>query len=524
MTRLQLIIGATILASVAAVAPPAALYYFSRNRALELEHQHLTRYSQWTVQRAQSTLEDAASALKRFNNHPYPHCSPEHISAMRDAVLAHRTVDEMGAYSNGSVVCTSWGMVNQPVPEVPANYVTESGIALRFRAAPKATGLQRVVIMASGSHFAQVDANLMIDLPMENEMSLALADGKGEVMVVFNHPDMKVVRQAIAQGAPGKAGNFIYSSFRTPDWIGVAIEDNHYTDATFHRERLFLLPLGLVLAALVVGYILWALRRSLSPLAELQTAIRKREFVAHYQPILELETGRCVGAEALVRWKRPDGTLVAPNLFVPMAEENGLIGGITDLVIQAVIRDMGHLLRTESGCNIAINLAAEDAETGRPLDALFTLLRANNINPSRIWLEVTERAFIHPELARKSLARAQRNGHRILIDDFGTGYSSLALLHSLPLDILKIDKSFIDAIGTDSATSLVTPHIIEMARQLNLQIIGEGLEMEDQAAFCRRHGVQFAQGWLFAKAMPAREFILYFHSHKGHPSTEQSVS
>ncbi|MEZ2348916.1 EAL domain-containing protein [Terriglobus sp. RCC_193] len=524
MTRLQLIVGGTILACVSGIVPPAALYYFSRNRALELEHEHLTRYARWTVQRAQSTLDDATSALNQLEPRHFPDCSREHIDAMRDAVLLHRTVDEMGFYVNGSVVCTSWGIVDKPVPERPANYVTKSGIGIRVRSAPKATGVPRVVTMASRSHFAQIDANLMIDIPTENNMSLALADGRGNVMAMFNSPAVGVVRQAIVGAPMGKVGNLIYSSFRTPDWVGVAIEDSSYTDVAFRRQRFYLLPLGLVLAAIVAGSVIVALRHRLSPVAELQTAIRKREFVAYYQPIVELETGRCVGAEALVRWKQPDGTLMAPDLFIPLAEQSGLIAGITDLVIQDVVRNMGRLLRSESGFHIAINLSAEDAETGRPLDSLFAILRANNINPSRIWLEVTERAFMHPDVARKSLMRARRNGHSILIDDFGTGYSSLSLLSSLPLDILKIDKSFVDAIGTDSATSLVTPHIIEMACQLNLQLIAEGIEMEDQAAFCRRQGVQFGQGWLFARAMPDREFLRYFHTHRTRRNAVSPVS
>lgn len=515
MTRLQLIVVGIILACIAGVVPPAALYYISRNRAVELEQQHLTRYSQWIVERAQSTLDDATSALHLVESRRFDDCSAEHINAMRGGVLLHRTVDEMGFYSHGDLICTSWGILRTPIPEGPVNYTTKSGIGIRVRSAPKTNGIQQVVTMAAGSHFAQVDANLMIDLPTENNMSLVLADSKGQILVMLNQPDMTVVRKAIAEPAPGQMGKLIYSSVRTPDWIGVALEDNNYTNAAFHRERLFLLPLSLILATLFVSAILWALRRRLSPLAQLQTAIHKREFVVYYQPIVELETGRCIGAEALVRWKQPDGTLMAPDLFIPLAEQNGLIGAITDLIIQNVVHDMAHLLRSESGCHIAINLAAEDAETGRPFDSLLNLLRENNIDPRRIWLEVTERAFIRPEAARQSLARARRNGHRILIDDFGTGYSSLALLHSLPLDVLKIDKAFVDAIGTDSATSLVTPHIIEMASQLNLQIIAEGVEMEDQAAFCRRHGVQFGQGWLFAKAMPRKEFLHYFHSNKG---------
>ena len=165
--------------------------------------------------------------------------------------------------------------------------------------------------------------------------------------------------------------------------------------------------------------------------ALIRSALRRREFFLVYQPIVELESGRCVGAEALVRWRRADGTMVRPDHFIPVAEESGLIE-----------------------------------------------IRALNV--------------------------------KIAIDDFGTGYSSLSYLENLPLDYLKIDKSFVDTMGGDAATSQVAPPIIEMARSLRLEMIAEGVETEAQAAFLRQRGVRYAQGYFFAKPMPFPEFASYF--------------
>jgi sensor c-di-GMP phosphodiesterase-like protein len=123
---------------------------------------------------------------------------------------------------------------------------------------------------------------------------------------------------------------------------------------------------------------------------------------------------------------------------------------------------------------------------------------------------VTERGFIHADIARTTLAKARDAGHVIAIDDFGTGYSSLSLLESLPITVLKIDKSFVDAIGRNAAISLVTPHIIEMAHSLKLKMVAEGIETAEPETILRQSGVQFGQGWLYSKALPFEESMAFY--------------
>ena len=162
--------------------------------------------------------------------------------------------------------------------------------------------------------------------------------------------------------------------------------------------------------------------------------------------------------------------------------------------------------------HVAINLCASDIETGRVLDVLERALAGSGIEAQQIWLEATERGFINVDAARATLEKARARGHAVAIDDFGTGYSSLASLQSLPLDALKIDKAFVDTIATDAATSSVTPHIIAMARGLKLQIVAEGIETQAQADYLAAQQVEFGQGWLFAKALPAPEFLTFYNA------------
>ena len=273
--------------------------------------------------------------------------------------------------------------------------------------------------------------------------------------------------------------------------------------------RLQLLPVGILVALLLVGAVVWVSRRRLSPLARLEIAVQRGEFVVHYQPIIALDSGDCVGAEALVRWQQPGGALVPPDDFIPLAEHSGLILPITDLVVAEVIRDLGPMLAADRSLHVAINVSAGDIKSGRVQSVLADALAGTGVDSGQLWVEATERSLMDIDAARTTIMHLRGAGHTVSIDDFGTGYSSLQYLQGLPLDALKIDKSFVDTIGTHSATSAVTSHIIEMAKTLQLRTIAEGVERQEQLDYLRAHGVDLAQGWLFSRALPAAGFIAY---------------
>ncbi|KII30588.1 diguanylate phosphodiesterase [Pseudomonas fluorescens] len=269
----------------------------------------------------------------------------------------------------------------------------------------------------------------------------------------------------------------------------------------------WLLPASLVLAA-CVGFLVFLLVRQRQSLdAELTGAIRRGELQVLYQPIFDLDSRNCVGAEALLRWRRPDGTLTSPDLFIPMAENTGQIRQMTDFVLQRLLEQLGQLLRANPQLYISVNLAACDVMVPRIGQVMARLLTLHRVAAKQIAFEVTERGLIDVVVARENLQALRDVGHQVLIDDFGTGYCSLAYLQTLPVDCLKIDKAFIDALGHDAASSGVAPHIIHMAQSLHLKVIAEGIEHESQAALLSSEGVKFGQGWLFAHALSAVQFI-----------------
>ena len=271
--------------------------------------------------------------------------------------------------------------------------------------------------------------------------------------------------------------------------------------------------LGVVLAGAWIYLVLRYSQHRSSLSTQFREALAKGHVIAYYQPIVVLPTGRCVGAEALARWVRDDGQMMRPDVFMAIAEEAGLVPDITLAILSATLHDLGALLREHPQLCININLASEDVTRGSFIRTLTDSLNRNAVAASSIKLEITEREMVNTDESRKRISEYRRLGHKVAVDDFGTGYSSLSYLESFDLDTLKIDKSFVDAIGTEAVTNNVIGHVIDMAKSLSLDIVAEGVETEQQVNWLTDQGVEFCQGYYFSRPVPAIEFQEFFMAH-----------
>jgi sensor c-di-GMP phosphodiesterase-like protein len=270
--------------------------------------------------------------------------------------------------------------------------------------------------------------------------------------------------------------------------------------------------LGLLFIAAWVDAILRFSRYQLRPGTELRRALAAGQISVQYQPVVDLRSSRCVGAEALARWQREKGQWVSPNVFIPIAEEAGLIQDVTTAVLRTVVSDLRNILATADGISINLNLSHGDLKNDRIGADLAKMLQATGLPAQAIKLEITERALVNTDIARALIRGFRERGHKIAVDDFGTGYSSLSYLQSFELDVLKIDKSFVDAIGTGAATGEVIVHVIDMAKSLGLEVVAEGVETHDQARWLVDHGVFLGQGYLFSRPLTITEFIEFLQA------------
>lgn len=259
----------------------------------------------------------------------------------------------------------------------------------------------------------------------------------------------------------------------------------------------------------------------------LRRAVQLDQFEVHYQPIVWLATGKVLGVEALVRWRREDGVLVSPAEFIPVAEEMGLIVAIGRMVMYTSMRQVREWQDTqpdEWSLNLSINLSARQLYEPDVVGEVVEALTATGFDPTHLTLEITETALMHDtSTVSTRLEELRTAGARIALDDFGTGYSSLSYLRNFPIDVLKVDKSFIDDIASSSERANLARGIIELGRTMHLDIIAEGIEDPLQVVELLRLHCSMGQGFHFARPLPADELGRYLQAQHGMRVAKPSI-
>jgi EAL domain-containing protein (putative c-di-GMP-specific phosphodiesterase class I) len=239
---------------------------------------------------------------------------------------------------------------------------------------------------------------------------------------------------------------------------------------------------------------------------DLQRAIEQDEFVVHFQPIIDLRGRTMTGVEVLVRWDHPTRGRLAPVEFITAAEENGMIVDIGRMVLRESCRRAVQWHLTERGLSLAVNLSARQLSSTTLLDDVRLVLDETGFEPSSLVLEITETTIMRDADAATGRLRALKElGVRLAIDDFGTGYSSLAYLRQIPVDILKIDRSFVADLHDSPEAAAIVHSLIELGKTLDLELIAEGVELELQLNELERQRCNMAQGYYFARPMPAED-------------------
>ena len=239
----------------------------------------------------------------------------------------------------------------------------------------------------------------------------------------------------------------------------------------------------------------------------LREAVEKHQFLLYYQPQIDLASNEIVGVEALIRWIHPKEGFIPPMSFIPISEKNGLIIPISRWTLETAIRQTRKWSETgKIPVKIAVNMSGNIITDDTALDGICAMIEEMEVKPGEIEIEVTETAvMIDLEKAKESLERLRTYGITIAMDDFGTGYSSLTYLQKLPLDYLKIDREFIANIKKEDENSFIYKAVIDLAHNMNIQVVAEGIETKEQREFLIRNGCDIGQGYYFAKPMTASE-------------------
>lgn len=249
--------------------------------------------------------------------------------------------------------------------------------------------------------------------------------------------------------------------------------------------------------------------------ADLRRAIEREEFIPYFQPKVCFKTGVIAGAEALVRWQRSDGDLISPGIFIPMAEQLGLISKIGDTVLRQSCHQATRWMKAGHDCKVAVNVSPLQFEESDFSEKVLSALRDADLPPGRLELEITETMAVADTDRVSEIMRPLRAmGVRLAIDDFGAGHSNLVTLTRLPFDVFKIDQQFVSALHSDKQAPAIVDMILAMAQTMGLESVAEGVETPSQSDFLRRRNCTLAQGYLYSKPLPPDEFAQFLEDWK----------
>lgn len=496
------------------------LGHYLQNRSGEAE---LRVYAQHALHVVETAGNETSAAVSMVLKDQAPFCSDQELAMMREFVYSASFVKDVGRTKDKSLYCTSgYGKLAHPAPEPQAQMAFKSfkGSIVEviprspLLIAPQATGVilstQGVSVVLNPNSFSTLEQH-----PMWITTLLYDREHK-QVLPVFGR-DLVLTEAEIQARKPVEHRGAVYLPVCS-ETFPVCVVAGEPSEAMLVHGRPILIALmalgalsGLVRATLIQFF----LNPQQTMERSLRRAVRRGEIQIAYQPIVNLTTGSIVGAEALARWNNSSNEPVVPDVFILIAEQKGFIGQITQLMIAKAIYELGDLLRSP-GFRVTINISASDLSDAGFFEFVDHCLDQTGIRPESLGFELTERSTAERSIAAAAIHRLRANGHPIYIDDFGTGYSSLAYLSQLEVDAIKVDKVFTRTVDTEAVTASIVPQIIDMARQLAVNLVVEGIETSGQAEFFREAGPEImGQGWFFGRAVPAAEFKAVWQHQQG---------
>lgn len=511
----------TVIAGLLAVAVPILIaLHIAYRQGKDFETTRVLGYAKDALHRSDRASDQIRAGIDRLvKAGAVDPCSEAQIALMRDIDLASSYIQAIGHVSGNKLVCSSLGFGSTVQFDLgPPDVVTSTGSAVRTNVVFTSAQKISYTVVERAGYAVIIHKDLPIDVSASIK-DLSLATITPDNRKVRSSRGVFKVAWMDALG-PRKEVTFVEDHY-----VVAAVRSDRYAtvvlaalpiqhvDARTRSAALVLVPAGLAASAVLIWAILYVMRQQLAMPAALKLALRRKEFFLVYQPVVDLQTGQWVGAEALIRWRRPNGEMVPPDQFIQVAEDTGLIQRVTEHVVHLISRDAAGIFERHPAFHLGINLSASDMQSKRTVELLGRLVEHISAGCGNLIVEATERGFMNADVAREMVQAIRDRGIHVAVDDFGTGYSSLSYLETFELDYLKIDKSFVDKINTEAATSQVVSHIIEMAKGLRLKMVAEGVETDAQAQFLRDRGVQYAQGWLFSKPLAFGELQAQLAEH-----------
>jgi sensor c-di-GMP phosphodiesterase-like protein len=469
-------------------------------------HEEVALSARRAIELAEARIDAAIARLDDLARQGVGGCRGGDLEALRQTAFFSPSVKEISVLAaDGRIICSSGGALAE----------TRTVVASQHPQGPDGMAIE-VVQIGSRQTMVRVtrregDAPLLAALIPVQLFGAALAH-PGNVLVPHLRMTMAGGTLITERGSEPAAGSepFVVAEMSKPYGITATAA---LPRAALRGESEQLTDQALAIGAtlflvILLMAILLPRRRRHDPVGEFEQAIAANEFIAYYQPVVDIRSGRLRGAEVLVRWRKSDGSFVLPSAFIPFAESSGLIVPLTRALMRRVCEEVGETISRRPDIKIGFNLAARHFEDDSIIADVRAIFEPSPIPLRQVVLEVTERQPLENLAgARRIIAGLQELGCGVAIDDVGTGHGGLSYILKLGADTIKIDKMFVDAIGSEHHSTTILETLVDLARSMRMDVVAEGVESFEQVLKLRELGILAAQGHVFCPPLPGSSFL-----------------
>lgn len=493
------------------------LAFFLHNTGRDKDVSRITAllFDELSVQ-VTAVIDEARGTLSGYKNAALGPCNVGAVEAMRRQIYTNIFVKDLAITDgDGNILCNASGFEQTVRMRADAQVLADDGFSVQA-VQVEAAQFEGLMISRSIGPDRRLSALVLSNALLSARGQRVVLEGGFALLSLSDGTDVGRY-PATRLTAPSRSG---HSGFETverelsPLPLKLKLYVAHSTlDKLVDSASPVPFILGaLILCAMAFIAFLYVSTHRETRLSELEQALEKREFIAFYQPIVNMRTGEFIGCEALIRWQKPDGTIVPPGVFIQQAERSGLAVPMTVVLMNRIREDLEVFYATHPSLKVGINLFSDHFNRRQTAQEVDDVFGPSGINFEQLTFEVTERLPLTSSSKAKRVIRdLQDLGCSVALDDVGTGHNGLQYLMELGVDTIKIDKLFVDGVSQSGFSETIIEALVKLASDMNMGVVAEGVESSDQMTKLKELGIDLAQGYLFSKPLPPEEYLRILH-------------
>lgn len=489
------------------------LAFFLHNTGRDKDMSRISKllFDELSVQ-VTAVVDEALGTLTAFQNATFGPCNISSVEAMRRLIYTNIYVKDLSITDgNGHVLCSASGFEQTVRMRADAQTLPDNGFSIQ-PVQVEAAQFEGLIISRTLEPDRRLNALVLSNALLSARGQRVILEHGFALLSLVDGTDVGryPATRLIAPNIKGGFGFEIIEKKLESLPLKLKLFVAHSTlEKLVDSSSIVPFILGAVLlGALALIIFLYVSTYRETQLGELEHAIENREFIAYYQPIVNMRTGEFIGCEALIRWRKPNGTIVPPGDFIQQAERSGLAIPMTVVLMNQIRADLEEFYLTHPSLKVGINLFSDHFNRRQTAQEIDDVFGSSGINFNQLTFEVTERLPLASlNNAKKVIQDLQQLGCSIALDDVGTGHNGLQYLMELGVDTIKIDKLFVDGLAQSGFSETIIEALVKLANDMNMGVVAEGVESSEQMTKLKELGIDLAQGYLFSKPLPCEEYL-----------------